>query len=79
MDYFNNISNDWIGDTKIKIMIKFEKKKILIYGFGLTGKSCFNFLKKKNFVKIYDDASQKINKKYKSFFLKKKKFSKLQI
>ena len=53
-------------------MIKFEKKKILIYGFGLTGKSCFNFLKKKNFVKIYDDASQKINKKYKSFFLKKK-------
>ena len=53
-------------------MIKFEKKKILIYGFGLTGKSCFNFLKKKNFVKIYDDESQKINKKYKSFFLKKK-------
>ena len=53
-------------------MTKFEKKKILIYGFGLTGKSCFNFLKKKNFVKIYDDESQKINKKYKSFFLKKK-------
>ena len=53
-------------------MIKFEKKKILIYGFGLTGKSCFNYLKKKNFVKIYDDESQKINEKYKSFFLKKK-------
>ena len=53
-------------------MISFEKKKILIYGFGITGKSCFNYLKKKNFVKIYDDESQKINEKYKSFFLKKK-------
>ena len=53
-------------------MIRFEKKKILIYGFGITGKSCFNYLKKKNFVKIYDDESQKINEKYKSFFLKKK-------
>ena len=36
--------------------IDFVKKKILIYGMGLSGHSCLNFLKKKNnHVKIFDD------------------------
>ena len=35
--------------------IDFVKKKILIYGMGLSGHSCLNFLKKKNDVKIFDD------------------------
>ncbi len=33
----------------------FQNKKILIYGFGKTGKSSFNFLKKKNYLKVFDD------------------------
>ena len=32
----------------------FYNKKILIYGFGKTGKSCFNFLKKNRII-VYDD------------------------
>ena len=31
---------------------QFINKKILIYGFGKTGKACFNYLKTKNTVKI---------------------------
>ena len=42
------------------------KKKILIYGLGLSGHSCLNFLKKKNNVKIFDDDfSLKYKKKQK--------------
>ena len=33
----------------------FQNKKILIYGYGKTGKSAFNFLKKKNNLKVFDD------------------------
>ena len=33
----------------------FQNKKILIYGYGKTGKSAFNFLKKKNTLKVFDD------------------------
>ena len=38
----------------------FFNKKILIYGLGKTGISAFKFLKRNNFVSIYDD-----NKKFK--------------
>ena len=57
-------------------MKKLSKKKILIYGFGLSGKSCFNFLKKNSTVKIYDDSKQKLPKQYSRFFIKKKKLNK---
>ena len=41
-----------LSNFKIKIMnerkINFKNKKILIYGFGKSGISCFNFLKNNN-------------------------------
>ena len=53
------------------MMLKFFNRKFLIYGFGLSGKSCFNYLKKKNFIKIYDDNNIKIPKNFKKYFIKK--------
>ena len=50
----------------------FEKKKILIYGLGLSGNSCLKFLKNKSYVKIFDDNHLLKNKKNKKFFIKKK-------
>ena len=49
LDYFSNFSNDWTRNIKTKIMFtkSFEKKKILIYGLGLSGNSCLKYLKKK--------------------------------
>ena len=57
-------------------MVEFKNKKILIYGFGRSGKSCLNYLKKDNIVKIYDDKLKKLPKKFKisRFKLKKTKF-----
>ncbi len=49
----------------------FTKKKILIYGLGLSGNSCLKFLKKKSFVKIFDDNYSLKNKKNEKIFLKK--------
>ena len=42
---------------------QFENKKILIYGFGKTGKACFKYLKKKNFIKVFDDKQKNIQNK----------------
>ena len=50
----------------------FAKKKILIYGLGVSGNSCLKFLKKKNFVKIFDDNRSLKNRKNEKFFLKKR-------
>ncbi len=50
----------------------FFNKKILIYGLGLSGKSSFNYLKKNNKIKVYDDNFKNIiNKKFKKYFIKK--------
>ncbi len=51
--------------------INFINKKILIYGLGLSGKSCFQYLYKKNKVFIYDDNNSLKIKKFKLFFLNK--------
>jgi UDP-N-acetylmuramoylalanine--D-glutamate ligase len=41
----------------------FEKKKILIYGIGKSGLSSYNFLKKKNYLFLYDDEPKIIKNK----------------
>ena len=53
-----------IGDT-------FKNKRILIDGFGKTGKSSFNFLKKNNKVVIYDDNHRTIPKRIKKIYFQK--------
>ena len=55
----------------------FENKKVLIYGLGLSGNSCLQYLKKKNNVKVFDDNILLKNKRYEKIFLKKNKISKL--
>ena len=49
-------------------MVILKGKKFLIYGFGLSGKSCFKFLNKNNYVRILDDKEENIPK----ILLKKK-------
>ncbi len=55
--------------------VRFEKKLILIYGFGKSGKACFKYLKKKNNIKIYDDKLQNISKKNKKYILNKRELN----
>ena len=50
-----------------------SNKKILIYGLGLSGYSCLNYLCKKNNVRVYDDNNLLKNKKNKNIFLTKNK------
>ncbi len=40
--------------------IYFKNRKILIYGLGKSGISCFNFLKKNNICTIFDDNKKNI-------------------
>ena len=45
----------------------FIKKKILIYGLGKSGISTLNFLKKNNYISLFDDNKKiKINKTVKN-------------
>jgi len=55
-------------------MVILKGKKFLIYGFGLSGKSCFKFLNKNNFVRILDDKEENIPK-----ILSKKKIIKKKL
>ncbi len=48
----------------------FQNKKILIYGYGKTGKSAFNFLKKKNNLKVFDDNLHLTNLPFNKRFIK---------
>ncbi len=54
-------------------MLDLRNKFILIYGFGITGKACFNHLKKNNHILIFDDNKKTIPKKYKHLIFNKKK------
>ena len=54
----------------------FFNKKILIYGLGLSGNSCFKHLHAKNKINIYDDNLSLKNKKNKKFFLNKNRITK---
>mgnify|MGYP001393030180 CR=1 FL=1 len=35
--------------------VNFKNKKILIYGLGLSGNSCYKYLSSKNKISIFDD------------------------
>ena len=48
----------------------FFKKKVLIYGLGISGHSSLKFLKTKNYIKLFDDNYQNFkNKKLKKLFM----------
>ena len=53
--------------------INFKNKKILIYGFGKSGISCFNFLKGNNTCTIYDDNTKNIPTRFKKKLINIKK------
>ena len=53
----------------------FENKKILIYGLGLSGKSCFKYLSKKNIITIFDDNKSLKNSQNQNLFLNIKKIN----
>ena len=55
---------------------QFKNKRILIYGFGISGKACFRYLNRNNHTFIYDDNSKIISNKYKKKLLNRKKISK---
>ena len=50
----------------------FKNRKILIYGFGKSGKASFKYLCKNNYLKIFDDNNLAVKKNLKKFFLKRK-------
>ncbi len=50
--------------------IFFFNKKILIYGFGISGISTLNFLKKDNKCFIVDDYKKNFSQKYKKYILR---------
>ena len=52
-------------------MLIINNKTFLIYGFGLSGKSSFDFLIKNNKIKIFDDSKKNISKKYKKYSISK--------
>ncbi len=52
-----------------------NNKKILIYGLGISGKSCFKYLSKKNTTTVFDDNNYLRNKENRKFFLNSKKVS----
>ena len=56
----------------------FINKNILIYGLGLSGKSCLQFLLDKNNITIFDDNKYLKNKKNKKFFLDIKRINKFK-
>ena len=59
-------------------MLNLIDKKILIYGFGISGKACLNFLYKNNSVIVYDDKIKRFkNKNIK--FLDKKALNKIKL
>ena len=55
----------------------FFKKKILIYGLGISGISSLNYLKKNNYIKCFDDNSKNFDSKnLKKYLITKKEIHK---
>ena len=55
--------------------INFTNKKILIYGLGKSGISCFNYLKKNNSCEILDDNKKNIPVKYRKKLINTRRLS----
>ena len=53
-------------------MLNLINKSILIYGFGLSGKSCFKHLKNSNNVKVYDDNEKVISPNFSKYKINRK-------
>ena len=53
-------------------------KQILIYGLGLSGKSCHKYLSKNNNIKIFDDNSSFRKNKNKDYFINKKQINNIK-
>ena len=53
-------------------MLNLINKSILIYGFGLSGKSCFKHLKNYNNVKVYDDNEKVISSNFNKYKINRK-------
>ena len=55
----------------------FFKKKILIYGLGISGISSLNYLKKNNYIKCFDDNFKNFDSKnLKKYLITKKEIHK---
>ena len=61
----------------LKTKDQLKNKTFLVYGFGKSGKACFNYLNKKNNLKIYDDKNLNVKNKYKKYFVSKKQIKNL--
>ena len=59
--------------------IYFKNKNILIYGFGKSGISCFNFLKKNNICTIFDDNKKNVPPNLKKKFINIRKLSTIDV
>ena len=56
-----------------RLLNQFKNKNILIYGFGKSGKSCFNYLINNNNLKIYEDNNSAVPKNLKKYIINKTK------
>ena len=61
----------------LKTKDQLKNKTFLVYGFGKSGEACFNYLNKKNNLKIYDDKNLNVKNKYKKYFVSKKQIKNL--
>ena len=57
----------------LELANQFNNQNILIYGFGKSGRACFNYLKKNNKIIIYDDKNSSIPKNLKKYSINKLK------
>ncbi len=56
----------------VKLYNHFKNQKILIYGFGKSGYSCFVNLNKENYLNIFDDNKKLLPNEKKKFYISRK-------
>tara|TARA_B100000945_G_C20362352_1_gene587812 strand:+ start:13 stop:1329 length:1317 start_codon:yes stop_codon:yes gene_type:complete len=60
----------------VKLYNHFKNQKILIYGFGKSGYSCFVNLNKENYLNIFDDYKKSLPNEKKKFYISRKELFK---